>query len=129
MKRTFSFLTLLVLAFSCSEDEMNPIWGKWEIEESICFGCGGNDYPEGNGNMVVFYFNGDYERLENNVVVFKGKYTVTKDFECHSSDMALYTNEGESTSPDIVKVKSNKLTIGTPRCYADGGLSVYRRVK
>ena len=127
-----SLIVLLVAAVSCHDGGLeDDIIGKWEIQESTCFGCPVmfTTYPEGNGNILIFKSNGAYERRENNVAVFKGKYSIKKSEVCDKEDDALHTNESPGTTSDIVSIESGKLQLNTPPCLADGGITVYRRLK
>jgi hypothetical protein len=133
MKKFLGVMIILAVAFSCDDDDENPISGTWEIEEVTCYyGCPSQitSYPEGNGNKLVFYNNGVFERLENNAIVFRGKYSIRNSDGCDKrrSDEALYTNEG-STIPRIIAIKLDKLELSTPTCVADGGAERYKRIR
>jgi hypothetical protein len=131
MKNVLSLILLVFLAVSCDENGLNDrIVGKWEIEESVCFGCPTpfTNHPQGNGNIMAFKSNGAYERRESNIVVFKGKYSLKKDEDCdESNDTVLKTSEDQGVR--VITIESGKLKLSTPSCYADGGIATYRKVK
>ena len=142
MRTTFSVILISIIVMSCSknhekdrklENFKNQVVGKWEIEKNVCGECSisNTTYPEGNGNIIVLSNDGSFERLVHDSLTFRGKFLLSMSEECSSSNptIAITTNEISNSTPHFATIESEKLTLSTPNCYADGSITIYRRIQ
>jgi hypothetical protein len=124
-----------MLLFSCKKDNIptsfkNQLVGAWEFEHFSGYPFTAPYYPPGNGNIIVFFENGNFEKRQRDTILFKGKYflSVKKDCYPRESNIFFSTNGALNSWNFYINIDSNKLMLSTPNCYADGGISLYRRI-
>jgi hypothetical protein len=134
MKTVLFLITTTLLFFSCKkyqpeETELSKqLIGSWELDHVIT-DAGNFPFASGNGNTISFLSGSVFERKQNDTVVFRGTYSLEKKEDCFPSDKNLILKTTEN--PDYyqyIEVKDGKLLLSTPNCYADGGMSYYRKL-
>ena len=138
MRNILSVIIFSLIVSSCSKDHQfnnlkTQVLGKWEIEEYVCGLCitPVTMYPAGNGNIIVLFNDGSFERRMHDSVTFRGKFFLSKSEECGKpdSDIAFSTNESLNSTPRFIKIEAEKLHLNIPYCYSDGALTIYRRIQ
>ncbi len=138
MRNASRIIIFSVIVSSCSKDHhldnfKNQISGKWEIEKNVCGECISQftAYPEGNGNTIVLFNDGVFERRVHDSVTFSGEFFLSKSEECSMShsDIAISTNEISNEFPLFIQIESDKLQLSTPSCYTDGSITTFRRIQ
>lgn len=130
-------LLLLVSATSCTKEgrlerqTRKDITGHWELSIYACGLCGpSRTYEQGNGNIIEFGKGGEYLRRVKDSAIFQGRYEIVSSKECNKDgDVALKTNQSTSGTAMFIKLENDTLQLSTPTCYADGAVSIYRRIK
>ncbi len=131
-------LVLLVAASSCKKEEQadkqiqSQLSGQWELEYYLCGECviPPTVYPQGNGNIIEFAKNSRFIRKLKDSITFDGRYAIITSKECNKSgNLALQTNETINGSVKFITFENSKLQLSTPGCYADGAISIYRRIE
>jgi hypothetical protein len=127
-------LLLIVFVTSCSKDkdfskQAKEFSGEWEIEKFIGF-PDNQDYPAGNGEIIILKKDGSFERKEQNVVVFTGRFYLENKKDCGSSKKETFfsTNDSTYSWDSKIKIENNKLLLESSNCFADGGVSFYRKL-
>ncbi len=137
MKIKLLLLFLLAFEFSCSKiaqekrQSEKQIVGTWELEFYSCGECiiASTAYPEGSGNIIEFSKGGQFIRRLKDSILFEGRYNIVTSKECtRSGDLSLKINEPPSPSEFFINFSDSKLQLSTPSCYADGAVSIYRRI-
>jgi hypothetical protein len=135
MKRIW-FPVLLVFVFSCKKDSelqtlKKEIAGSWEIESYSGYPFTQPSYPQGNGQVIVIGEGGSFERWKHDSLVFTGHYFMMRKKDCYEGENEVVFLTGESSGDryGYINIRSGKLTLSTPNCYADGGTVYYRRIK
>jgi hypothetical protein len=124
--------------YSCKKEEQaekqikSQITGQWELQLYSCGECllPLTTYPQGNGNIVEFTYDGRFIRKLKDSITFSGRYNIVTNKECNKSgNLALETNETANGSVRFITIENFKLQLSTPGCYADGATSIYRRIE
>lgn len=135
------FVTFGIFLISCKKEtgfssERKSISGTWELErqffgEGPNGGPGANNFSAGNGNLVVFDINGNFERWQQNNMIIKAKYNLGRKKDCEPSDNDLffYTGNDIPSAVTYIAVTGDKLTISMSNCITDAGVEFYRRIK
>jgi len=134
MKKTFVLLLLSAILFRCKkENDFNSlrsaIAGTWELRNYSCGECTtpNVDYSAGNGNLIIIYANGNFERRQHDTLVFKGSYVIDKSIDC-PEDIIFTTNETSYPEASAVSVNGAILYLSTSSCLADGASRQYQRL-
>ena len=133
MKAIFLVFAGLIF-FSCKKDDLriNPeIYGIWEFEHNAGYPFTNPVYPPGNGQIIVLSRNGRFERRQHDTVLFKGRFFLKEKEDCYLRERKIFfiTND-PGYQPDMsIDIYAGKLALTTSNCYADGGISYYRRVQ
>lgn len=135
MKNTLSFAFALLLLGGCTKEAGEPevfrsFAGTWEAEQFIGF-PGNINLPPGNGRLLVLEANGMMESRRNDTVLYRGRYFLQHKPDCHPRESSLYftTNDSSFLWESYIQTTGDKLTLSTSNCLADGGTTVYRRIK
>jgi hypothetical protein len=133
MNKIFILLSIVFLA-SCSKDkdfkkQSEKFAGEWEIEKFIGF-PENQDYPAGNGEIIILKKDGTFESKQQNVVVFSGRFYLENKKDCGSlkNETFFSTNDSTYSWSSKIRVENNKLLLESSNCFADGGVSIYRKL-
>ena len=135
MKKIFPVLSFIFLFFSCKKGNdlflNNRFQGVWEFEDFSGYPFNNNYLPPGNGKIIVLNSNGSFERRQHDTVLFRGRYFLRNQKDCYEEQKKIhFTTNDTAYSWDVyIDINSGKLTFGTPNCYADGGVSFYRKIE
>lgn len=133
-------VTAFVLFSSCKKhlDGSSALIGTWELRHAQNGMIPTIDYPQNNGNMLVFSESG-YEEYTNGNLVKSGSYTVVRDNSVEAS-VGLVITPGQFTNRiifdnDLVspktffEVSNDKLTLLSGYFPLDGGSHLlYERI-
>jgi hypothetical protein len=135
MKTFFLFLLSFVFLFSCEKDRIltplkKQLIGAWEFEHVVGYPFTAPYYPPGNGKIIVFFENGNFEKRQHDTTLSKGKYFLSVKKDCYPRESKIFinTNDALNSLHYYINIDSNKLMLSTPNCYADVGMSLYRRI-
>jgi len=135
MKKTFPVLLFIFILFSCKKRNdlfLNDRYkGVWEFENYSGYPFTNNYLPPGNGRIIVLLPDGFFERRQHDTVLFRGRYFLNPQKDCHGEQKKThFTANDTAYSWDVyIDIASDKLTLTTPNCYADGGISFYRKIE
>jgi hypothetical protein len=135
MKKIFPFVLFLFILVSCKKGNHlflnNRYKGVWEFENFSGYPFNNNYLPPGNGRIIVLLPNGIFERRQHDTVLFRGKYFLKQQKDCLDEQKKThFTTNDTAYSWDVyIDIGSDKLTLTTPKCYADGGIAFYRKIK
>ena len=136
-----SVSALILFFVSCKKDgaSSTSIVGTWELKQAQTGMIPTVDYPQGNGNKLVFSTTG-YEKYTNGNLVKNGNYTLVSDASVEAS-VGLVIPSGQFTnriifdndltsSKTFIEVSNNKLTLLSGYFPLDGGSNVvYERIE
>ncbi|HEY1114761.1 MAG TPA: hypothetical protein VGE66_14425 [Chitinophagaceae bacterium] len=135
MKNTLLMALGLLLLGACTKEAgdlqaFRPFAGTWEAEQFIGF-PGNVTLPPGNGRILVLETNGMMESRRNDTVLYRGRYFLQYKQDCHPRESSLYftTNDSSFLWESYIQTNGDKLTLSTSNCLADGGSTIYRRIK
>jgi hypothetical protein len=133
MKTSFLFLLSFIFLFSCKKDRIRTpfkkqLVGAWEFEHFVGYPFTAPYYPPGNGKIIVFFENGNFEKRQHDTILSKGKYFLSVKKDCYPRESNIFINTNDASLHYYINIDSNKLMLSTPNCYADGGMSLYRRI-
>jgi hypothetical protein len=88
------------------------------------------NYPAGNGNLFIFYFNHSFESKVPGNPLKTGLYKVSKKKDCspRASDGMLILHSDGFNSTQYIEIENGKLSISTSNCIADGGTAIYHKL-
>ncbi len=132
MKKIFVVSSLLVVFLACKKDSnlSKEFIGKWEYERYSGYPFTNTFLPPGNGQIIVLYDNGIYERRMHDTVLFKGNYSISKKDDCHPRENKVYfTNNDSYSSSGYIEIANEKLTLSSSNCLLDGGTTFYRKLE
>ncbi|RYD70750.1 MAG: hypothetical protein EOP53_24855 [Sphingobacteriales bacterium] len=125
---------LLLSLFSCKKEVVienfkEELAGSWELERRSDY-TGTQQYPAGNGDILVFDKVGNYQRKSIGSITQSSTYKLSRKKDCHQSDSDIMIKLGETSSDTrvYVQIKNNQLIFNTSNCYADGATTTYRRL-
>jgi hypothetical protein len=135
MKKIVPVLLFAFILFSCKK--RNGLFpekrfeGVWEFENFSGYPFNSNYLPPGNGRIIVLLPDGSFERRQQDTVLFRGKYFLNQQKDCTEDQKKThFTTNDTAYSWDVyIDLASDKLTLTTPKCYADGGTAFYRKVE
>jgi hypothetical protein len=113
-----------------SEDLRKDIQGKWEYVTFVGYPFTYPVLPAGNGRLLIFGKNGNFERRNFDTIIFKGNYFLSEKKDCSGNEKTVFiaTTDSSFSNNNSIAVKGDSLFLSTPNCYADGGTSIYRRI-
>ncbi len=135
MKKIWVALAVVWILFSCKKSNepflRNHYKGVWEFENFSGYPFNNNYLPPGNGSIIVLSPDGAFERRLHDTVLFRGRYTLKKQKDCYDEQKQThFTTTDTAYSWDVyIDISSGKLTLTTPKCYADGGIAFYRKTE
>ncbi|HEV8506102.1 MAG TPA: hypothetical protein VGQ53_11900 [Chitinophagaceae bacterium] len=129
-----------LLLNGCKKDVAGSgsVVGSWELRQAQTGMIPTIDYPQGNGNMLIFSGSG-YEKYVNGYLVKSGTYTMVRDDSAEAS-VGLVITPGQFTTRLIldndlaspktfVEVSNNKLSLLSGYFPLDGGSHlIYARI-
>lgn len=131
MIRFFIIAIALLMLAGCRKERFyyDSFAGSWEKAKFIGF-PGTLEYPAGNGDILVLGKDGSFERKENNVTVFSGKYQLERKTDCGSTEKVWFFVSADPGLSEFLRISiaDDELTLGSSSCLADGGTTVYRRL-
>ena len=135
MKLIHFLLFIVLLFFSCKKDNelkefKSKIAGTWEYERTVSF-INSPPAPLGNGKIIVITEEGIFERKSHDTLLFRGSYVLNKKDDCYprTSTITFQTNENTGGYINYIGIENGKLSFATPNCWADGGITYYRRIR
>lgn len=135
MKNTILIAFLLLGLGACKKDSgelenFRSFAGTWEAEQFIGF-PGNVVLPPGNGRLLVLEADGMMESRHHDTVEYRGRYYLQYKQDCHPREDNLYftTNDSSYLWEGYIQRTNDKLTLSTSNCLADGGTTIYRRIR
>ena len=136
MKTLLGIAICITIASSCNkEKDMKQLRyrfsGTWEYERYNGYPFVNTYLPPGNGRIIVLSENGDFQRKNNDTVLFKGRYAITSKNDCNQRENNWFftTNDTIFQWGDYIEIQNDRLVLSTPNCFADGGSVFYRKLK
>jgi len=133
--KQLSIIVLIAFIFiSCKKDNAalvrKELAGEWEYVTISGYPFSNPVLPPGNGIIIVFGENGNFERRNHDTLVFKGNYRLHERKDCSGDEKKTFldTNDSMFVKDDYVNIRDGRLHISTPNCYQDGGTAIYRRL-
>lgn len=135
MKNTILIAFILLLLAACKReadvaDPYRQFTGTWEAAQFI--GYPGNvNLPPGNGRILVLDDNAMMENRRNDTVLYRGRYYLQHRADCHPRANTLYFTTGDSNYlwESYIELTNDQLILSASNCLADGGTTIFRRVK
>jgi len=135
MKQLLTIAITIVVFISCKKDNTASLrWqlaGEWEYVTFSGYPFLNNALPPGNGRIVVFGTNGNFERRQHDTLLFKGNYQLNERKDCYGDEKKIFLihNDPVFIKDDYVHITADGfLHISSPNCYQDGGTSIYRKL-
>ena len=133
MKSIVTLIFFTIILTSCKKESAisefeSQLIGEWELE-FVTNMNGPTNYPQGNGNIMIFEKGGVCKGKQNNIFVSEGKFSVTIKNDCFSSGPKTFLiTSGSSSLQMYVAIENGKLNLSTPNCYSDGNFLRYRKL-
>ncbi len=133
MKSIVTLILFAIILTGCKQESAksefeSQLIGEWELE-LVSNMTGPTNYPQGNGNIMIFEKGGIYKGKQNNILVSEGKFLVTIKNDCFSfGPNTFLTTTGSSSIEMYVAIENGKLNLSTPNCYSDGNFLRYRKL-
>lgn len=133
MKSIATLIFFAIILTGCKKESTtnkfeSELIGEWELE-LVTNMNGPTNYPQGNGNIMIFKKGGVYQGKQNNVLVSEGKFSVTIKNDCFSfGPNTFLIITGSSPIEMYVSIENENLYLSTPNCYADGNGLKYRKL-
>lgn len=128
------FLTLavcLALLVSCKKQQTQKDFsGRYEYATFIGYPFDDRSLPPGNGRIIALGGNGIFGRFSHDTLLFKGTYQIGRKMDCGADEKKnfFYSNDSSFVSGFVIDLRNDSLFLSTPACYADGGVSIYKRL-
>ena len=108
----------------------NEIKGEWEYVRYTGFGIPLPASPPGNGRILSFGSNNNFERKAHDSILFKGTYQLEKRKDCFGDERSIFveTTDAGFTNGYLVERRGDSLYISNPNCFSDGGTAMYRKL-
>jgi len=135
MRKFICALACCVFIFSCKKDGLSKLKsefaGTWELHKSIGYPFINPVYPPGNGSIIFLDDNGSVELRRHDTVERKSRYFLQEKKDCYEEKKKVYLTTTDQSYPHdwYITLDSGMLVLSTPNCYADGGLTYYRRIQ
>jgi hypothetical protein len=130
MKKALLLITVLLIMLSCKKTKVKPgplsVFGKWELAQTY------GNFPQpmveapGNGNIYVLKSDSSYVRYLDNVVKYRGKFSIqiTEVRDSIRFGIISFTNP---TNQDAFQIRSKTILFGSSA--ADGPVYEYKKVQ
>ncbi|AHF17990.1 hypothetical protein [Niabella soli] len=131
----YALLALIGTLFisSCSKEKEfgKSAYGKWELKTVVSFyPAQFKQYATGNGNYLELTQTGTLNRYENGQLVLSTPYSIqNKKLTCTLNGKGSYWALVYDNTEEEIAVQADTLTLSTPRCWADGGVTTYVKVR
>jgi len=134
MKQLSIVVLIAAIFISCKKDNAatlrKEIAGEWEYVTFSGYPFNFPSYPPGNGIILIFGENGDFERRKHDTLVFKGTCRLQEKKDCSGDEKKIFleTNDATFVKEVYITITEARLHINTTNCYQDGGSAIYRRL-
>ncbi|ULQ56961.1 hypothetical protein KJS94_01970 [Flavihumibacter rivuli] len=132
-KLTLALLLILGLA-ACRQEKNEPsliasLQGTWELRTTSGF-PGNINYPPGNGILLKFLPGSIVESWDGGRMLSRNTFALKPRKDCIGTDvkMAVF-NVFTEGNYNFLSLNGDQLTLFTPNCFADGGMSAYERLR
>lgn len=134
MKKIAVSLAIVLAASSCEKENLSAykdiVSGEWEYIRNVGFIVPVPPLPAGNGKIIAIGTNGSFERRSHDTVLFSGRYSLDKRKDCYGEEARVFinTNDNSFTNNFTINRIGDSLIIGSPNCFMDGGITIYRKL-
>lgn len=136
MNKLLLIISIAGLLLSCKKTKLSVTYhevaGTWEYEQYIGYPFMQTALAPGNGKIIVLGADGSFEKRQHDTLLFKGTYKLREKKDCHprESNTAFYTSQSTDDVYNYIEVdEQGRLVLSIPNCFADGGLTYYRKIE
>ena len=132
MKQTLLLCVFSIILFSCKKEHTSllkaQISGEWRYLKTVTFEMT-FPLPGDSAKAIFIGSDGSFERRHNDSVLFKGTYSLIEQKDCYGDENKFLFKTSDETAEDgnYITISNDTLSLSTPNCYADGGITFYKK--